>query len=197
MVTGGAYAADAIRAALTGGTPPTKPGGGSGTASSAGASAAAFRKAEEADKAAAGGDTTSSRFSRTLASHSMFNSRIPGRRSITSGVRGTNLGSLGSDHKYGRAYDLVGDNLVSYANMVNGSGGFAEFHGGAGDGSRHLHVVPPSGDSSSPAMVGSGAGTTNYYNIEVVGSPGMDVNLLADTVMERIKRADRTNRERR
>lgn len=197
MITGGAYAADAIRAALTGGTPPTKPGGGSGTASSAGASAAAFRKAEEADKAAAGGDTTSSRFSRTLASHSMFNSRIPGRRSITSGVRGTNLGSLGSDHKYGRAYDLVGDNLVSYANMVNGSGGFAEFHGGAGDGSRHLHVVPPSGDSSSPAMVGSGAGTTNYYNIEVVGSPGMDVNLLADTVMERIKRADRTNRERR
>jgi len=197
MITGGAYAADAIRAALTGGTPPTKPGGGSGTASSAGASAAAFRKAEEADKAAAGGDTTSSRFSRTLASHSMFNSRIPGRRSITSGVRGTNLGSLGSDHKYGRAYDLVGDNLVSYANMVNGSGGFAEFHGGVGDGSRHLHVVPPSGDSSSPAMVGSGAGTTNYYNIEVVGSPGMDVNLLADTVMERIKRADRTNRERR
>ncbi len=198
MVTGGAYAADAIRAALTGGTPPTKPGGGSGTASSAGSSSAAeFRMREEADKAATGGDTTSSRFSRTLASHSMFNSRIPGRRSITSGVRGTNLGSLGSDHRFGRAYDLVGDNLVSYANMVNGSGGFAEFHGGTGDGSRHLHVVPPSGDSSSPAMVGSGAGTTNYYNIEVVGSPGMDVNALADTVMERIKRADRSNRERR
>lgn len=206
LVTGGAYAADAIRAAMTGGTPPTKPTTSTPltpTTTGTGPSSATWGKGLSAQQIAwmnmprgPAGDTTSSRFAQTLASHSALNSRIPGRRSITSGLRTNNLGSMGSDHKFGRAYDLVGDNLVSYANTVNGAGGFAEFHGSAGDGSRHLHVVPPVGDSSSAANVG-GAGTTNYYNIEVVGSPGMDVNSLADAVMDKIRRTERTNRERR
>ena len=201
MVTGGKYAADAIRAALTGGAPPAVPLTGGTTPTVTGSGGGGHNGPLGGDgpfknKPMPQGDTTSSRFAATLASHSRFNSMVAGKRSITSGVRNTNLGSMGSDHKSGRAYDLVGDNLVSYADTVKGAGGFAEFHGSPGGGSRHLHVVPPQGDSSSPAMVGGGNGSTYNYNIEVVGSPGMDVNSLAETVMEKIRRTERSNRER-
>lgn len=201
MVTGGKYAADAIRAALTGGAPPAVPLTGGTTPAVTGSGGGGHNGPLGGDgpfkgKPMPNGDTTSSRFAATLASHSRFNSMVAGKRSITSGVRNTNLGSMGSDHKSGRAYDLVGDNLVSYADTVKGAGGFAEFHGSPGGGSRHLHVVPPQGDSSSPAMVGGGNGSTYNYNIEVIGSPGMDVNSLAETVMEKIRRTERSNRER-
>jgi hypothetical protein len=121
---------------------------------------------------------------------------VPGRRLVTSGIRNTNLGSLNSDHLSGRAFDLTGDNLVSYAQNVKNSGGFAEFHGGPGA-DRHLHVVPPVGDSSSPASINAGGGTSNYYTIEVNAGPGMDEEALANKVIDKIKRAERTSRERR
>lgn len=148
------------------------------------------------------GDTTSSRLGRTLRRHSFFDSMFTGSRNITSAYRTTNLGSINSDHITGRAYDLTGDNLGAYANMVNKFGGFAEFHGRGG--SRHLHVVPgetPVGDSTAPsmgpvAMPSSNSSTTNYYNISVQPTPGMDVNQLADAVMNRIQRVERSSRER-
>ena len=148
------------------------------------------------------GDTTSSRLGRTMRRHSFFDSMFSGSRNITSAYRTTNLGSINSDHIMGRAYDLTGDNLGAYATMVNRSGGFAEFHGRGG--SRHLHVVPgetPIGDSTAPYMgstpsMSSSSSTTNNYNITVQGTPGMDVGELADAVMTRIQRIERSSRER-
>ena len=141
------------------------------------------------------GDTSTSRLGRTLGKHMAFNSMVSGRRTVTSALRNTNLGSGMSDHKFGNAYDLTGDNLGQYASLVNGSGGFAEFHGAAGG--RHLHVVPPSGDSSSPAMVGGGSGSTvNNYNISVQGGPNADAGEVARQVVTIIQQEQRSNRER-
>lgn len=141
------------------------------------------------------GDTRTSRFGRVMAAHNRLNSMVPGRRMVTSGIRDTMLGSIGSDHSTGSAYDLVGDNLVSYASNVRNIGGFAEFHGG-GSG-RHLHVVPPVGDTTSPKGGGyGGSSSTNYYNFEINGGPGMDPDDIADAVMQRIARAERNRRER-
>ena len=124
-------------------------------------------------------------------------SLVPGNRTITSGVRDFNLGSPSSDHLTGNAYDLTGDNLGQYAGAINDSGGFAEFHGSAG--SRHLHVVPPMGDSTTPAMVGgmssAGGSMTNNYTINVNG--GSDpADVIARKVIDEIDRRERTSRER-
>jgi hypothetical protein len=142
------------------------------------------------------GDTTSSRWAATLGKHMAFD-QMAGKRTITSGVRNYNLGSPSSDHTTGAAYDLTGDNLGAYANSVNGAGGFAEFHGAAG--SRHLHVVPPMGDSTTPALIGamasSGGSTNNSYSIVVNG--GSDsADVIARKVMDEIQRNNRSNQER-
>jgi hypothetical protein len=148
------------------------------------------------------GDTTSRRLGRTLRRHDYMDGMLTGKRNMTSSFRTDNLGSINSDHVTGRAYDLTGQNLGAYSQMVNRSGGFAEFHGRGGG--RHLHVVPgetPVGDNTAPYMgnvalsSGSSSSTSNY-NITVQGSPGMDVNQLADAVMARLQRAERSNRER-
>lgn len=139
-------------------------------------------------------DTTSSRWARTLGAHNQMNALLPGSRTITSGVRNHNLGSLMSDHRFGRAYDLTGDNLGQYANIVNDAGGFAEFHGSAG--SRHLHVVPPAGDAMNPAMVGATAGASYTYNVTVNAGSSASPQEIADTVMRQIKRTERSDRER-
>jgi len=120
------------------------------------------------------GDTKTSKIlGKTMAKHSMFNSAVPGNRTVTSSLRDFALGSNNSDHATGHAYDLVGDNLNKYSSLVNAAGGFAEFHGrGSG---RHLHVVPPvgpMGDTSSgilAKMTGStsGGGGANTFNITV------------------------------
>jgi hypothetical protein len=143
------------------------------------------------------GDTTSSRWKGTLGKHMAVSSLVPGNRTITSGVRDFNLGSPSSDHLTGNAYDLTGDNLGQYAGAINDSGGFAEFHGSAG--SRHLHVVPPMGDSTTPAMVGgmssSSGSMTNNYTINVNG--GSDpADVIARKVIDEIDRRERTSRER-
>lgn len=140
-------------------------------------------------------DTTSSRLARTLARHASFTSQIPGSRQITSSFRTTNLGSPSSDHLTGAAYDLTGDNLGRYAAAVNGAGGFAEFHGSAGG--RHLHVVPPQGDTSSPANVGGGAGSvTINAPITVTARDGQSAKQIAQIVMSELAARERSARER-
>ena len=140
-------------------------------------------------------DTSTSRLARTMGKHMAFNGQISGRRTVTSSLRNTNLGSGMSDHKFGNAYDLTGDNLGQYASLVNGSGGFAEFHGAAGG--RHLHVVPPSGDSSTPATTGGMGGTvTNNFNISVQGGPNANANEVARQVVTIIEDKQRSMKER-
>lgn len=120
---------------------------------------------------------TGSNLSNTLMSHNALSSSIPGKRTVTSSYRNFALGSLKSDHLTGNALDLVGDNLVSYRDKVQKSGGFAEFHGGLGSG-RHLHVVPsirPVGDNGMPVASvetmstgGSNISVSNTFNISGV-----------------------------
>lgn len=183
LYKGGTFVAAAIRSALTdpNGTPliPT-----AGTTPAGGVPAGGVPP----------GDTTTSRFARTMSSHNRLNAMVPGKRMVTSGLRNTNLGSMGSDHATGAAYDLVGDNLVSYANNVKTAGGFAEFHGDTAN--KHLHVVPPSGDTTSPRSVGyDSGGSTNNYNFQIHGD-GADPQEIANAVMDRIARAERNRRER-
>lgn len=145
------------------------------------------------------GDTAGSRFSRTLQSHRALNGRFPGRRQITSGIRGFGLGSLSSDHTTGMAYDLTGDNLGAYALAARSAGGFAEFHGSAGN--RHLHVVPGHyGDTANPVGMGSSSVSTdssqNVFNININPSQNASAEQIAEQVMVRIERAQRSSRER-
>jgi len=142
-------------------------------------------------------DTPTSRVQQTLARHSQIDSGITGKRTVTSALRNWGLGSLKSDHITGNAYDLVGQNLGAYGVAVRKSGGFAEFHGSQGD--RHLHVVPGTGDSSMPSVVGlqsSGGGSVaNSYNITINGT-NQDPEAIANAVMEKIKRSQRSMNER-
>lgn len=144
------------------------------------------------------GDTATSQWEKTLGKHMALSAGIPGSRTITSGLRNFNLGSPSSDHLSGNAYDLTGDNLGAYAESVNGAGGFAEFHGAAG--SRHLHVVPPAGDTATAvasAMSGMAGNTSNTYSITVVGGSNTNEAELARRVMAEIERRERDRQERR
>lgn len=149
------------------------------------------------------GDTTSSRLSQTMSRHASMDSQLTGKRTVTSAYRTWGLGSPSSDHATGRAYDLVGQNLGAYQQLVRGNGGFAEFHGVAG--SRHLHVVPGAGgigDTAVPVMTKpttlgtSGSSSNATYNINVYGSSNMNTDELANKVMTKIKQAERSQRER-
>lgn len=139
----------------------------------------------------------------TMMTHRRFNSMIAGSRSVTSSLRGHNLGSMSSDHAAGRAYDLVGQNLGLYRSAVLANGGYAEFHGAGG--SRHLHVVPgstPMGDTATPYMGGATmtptvqGGSTNI-NVQVYGTPGMNEEALANAVVRKIESQQRSMAERR
>jgi hypothetical protein len=148
------------------------------------------------------GDTTSSRLATTMNRHSVMDSMLTGKRNITSAWRNTNLGSMNSDHVTGRAYDLTGQNLGQYQSLVNGNGGFAEFHGV--NGARHLHVVPgPVGDTavpsmspSTPARSTSSSGVTNNYSVNV-STNASDPEAVATFVMQKIEQVNRDSRERR
>ena len=146
------------------------------------------------------GDTASN-LSKTLDAHNRINS-MAGNRFITSSYRNFALGSSNSDHVNGRAYDLIGDNLISYRDAVRRDGGFAEFHGK--DGGRHLHVVPRIGDSISPAygavvgvnsVTNAATSSPNVYNITVNGA-GSNAEEVANLVMHKIKVTEKINRER-
>jgi hypothetical protein len=146
------------------------------------------------------GDTATN-LSNTLDAHNRLNTGA-GNRFITSSYRNYSLGSSNSDHINGRAYDLVGDNLISYRDAVNRDGGFAQFHGDTEN--RHLHVVPRIGDSMSPAyaMVTSvGSATSSQssgapvYNITVNGA-GSNPEEIANMVMHKIKINEKISKER-
>lgn len=147
------------------------------------------------------GDTRSSKLSQTMARHSAMNSQLTGSRTVTSSLRNYALGSINSDHATGAAYDLVGQNLGQYAQLVRATGGFAEFHGVMAN--RHLHVVPGPGigDTATPAprmtsSVGGGAPITNYYTFEINGGNSSPEEI-ANMVMMKIDARDRSVRERR
>jgi hypothetical protein len=141
------------------------------------------------------GDTATSRFGRTMGVHNRLSSMIPGRRSITSGLRSFNLGSMSSDHLTGNAIDMVGNNLGAYQQAMKGMGGYAEFHGGTNN--RHLHAVPPHGDTYSPANVSSGmGGGASTINVTVNAAPGMNEEAVAMAVARRIERQQQMMRER-
>lgn len=145
-------------------------------------------------------DTRTSRYAQTMAKHASINSRLTGKRGVTSGLRSDNLGSLGSDHLTGAAYDLTGQNLGAYQQLVKQQGGFAEFHGGTSD--RHLHVVPgPSGDTPMPmaqmASAPAPAAGGDTVSFVVNPSPGMDETALAKKVISIYQKEVRSARERR
>ena len=149
------------------------------------------------------GDTTSSRLGQTMARHNAINSSIAGNRSITSGYRTYGLGSLNSDHVTGRAIDLVGQNLGSYAVATRNAGGFAEFHGSGG--ARHLHAVPGPGaigDTLTPASNQMSAVTSatvssgsNSFTFHINGGQN-NPEEIANIVMAKIKNAEQRVRER-
>jgi len=144
------------------------------------------------------GDTPTSRALRgTMAAHAKFNSLLTGKRTVTSALRFDNLGSMSSDHAAGRAYDLTGDNLGQYQKMISNAGGFAEFHGWAG--SRHLHVVPPIGNTRTPrsSLVAGTAGTMNQnVTLNVYGAPGQSETAIARQVVAALEQQQRAYRER-
>jgi len=144
------------------------------------------------------GDTPTSRALRgTMAAHAKFNSLLTGKRTVTSALRFDNLGSMSSDHAAGRAYDLTGDNLGQYQKMISNAGGFAEFHGWAG--SRHLHVVPPIGNTRTPrsSLVAGAAGTMNQnVTLNVYGAPGQSETAIARQVVAALEQQQRAYRER-
>ena len=150
------------------------------------------------------GDTTSSRLGQTMARHNAINNSIAGNRSITSSYRNYALGSMNSDHVTGRAIDLVGQNLGSYAVATRNAGGFAEFHG-SGD-ARHLHAVPGPGaigDTLTPASnqkmsapsatVKSGGSTFTFH----INGGQNNPQEIANMVMAKIQNTEQKVRERR
>lgn len=153
-------------------------------------------------KAMAIGDTSTSKtLRRTMGRHAAFNSMLPGKREVTSSLRNFNLGSPSSDHATGNAYDLVGQNLGRYSNLINSAGGFAEFHGAGG--SRHLHVVPPPGPmgDTSTSMLSkmSGGGATNNYSgdtINITVNEASDAQATARAVAAEIMKMQRNWRQR-
>lgn len=150
------------------------------------------------------GDTYSPRRNlvSTMSKHNRFDGMIAGKRSVTSSMRNMGLGSPSSDHAFGLAYDLTGQNLGLYQTAVRAGGGYAEFHGAGG--SRHLHVVPgdaPIGDTATPVvpmrqMSGGSYSSADSYTINVYPTEGMSPAEIADAVMEKIKREQRSARER-
>lgn len=148
------------------------------------------------------GDTSSPRshLLNTQRVHNMVNGGVSGRRTITSMHRNWNLGSGNSDHVTGRALDVVGDNLVSYASAMRGMGGFAEFHGsGAG---RHLHVVPPTlpvGDRPVPRPPKNFAHQpqiSQTFATTVNSAPHMNEEMLARKTARRVASMQRELVER-
>jgi hypothetical protein len=149
------------------------------------------------------GDTTSSRLSQTMDRHNAVNSSVAGKRTITSSYRTTGLGSLNSDHVTGRAIDIVGQNLGSYAVATRNAGGFAEFHG-SGD-RRHLHAVPgpgaigdtltPSSNQMSTPTTATVASGGSSFTFHINGGQN-NPEEIANMVMAKIRTTEQRIRER-
>lgn len=141
------------------------------------------------------GDTSTSKvLGKTMGKHGMFDSAVPGKRTVTSSLRNFALGSNNSDHATGHAYDLVGDNLGKYSSLINAAGGFAEFHGTGG--SRHLHVVPPvgpMGDTSTSILAkmtgstsanSSSGGDTFNITVNESATPQVTARAVANEILQ-------------
>ena len=149
------------------------------------------------------GDTTSSRLGQTMARHASMDGMLTGKRTVTSSFRTYGLGSMNSDHVTGRAYDLVGQNLGSYAKLVHANGGFAEFHGR--NANRHLHVVPgpgPYGEASPmvrPPVVttaGNGGSRDIYITQNIQAGPNSTPTEIAKIAVREMKLALENERQR-
>jgi len=105
---------------------------------------------------------------RTLGMLSTAAAMTPGRQVLTSHVRTWGIGA-NSDHLTGRAGDVAGQNLGTFAKNVEALGGHAEFHGGSGSG-RHVHAV---GDRFTPWAGGtsSSGGTATIEVSQVFQAP--------------------------
>ena len=121
------------------------------------------------------------------AAHAAYSSALGGHI-IQSGIRTTGLGSIHSDHRYGRAMDIRGPRLGAYAQVVRRNGGYAAMHGTGGN--RHLHVVPQT-RRPQPAAVG---GNTFHADVTVVNPAGeMDIQ---GAVARGLRQAARQTKER-
>lgn len=131
----------------------------------------------------------------TLAVHRAVDAATPGRRRITSSLRGFALGSPSSDHGTGRALDIQGSGLNAYARNLEAIGGFAEHHGSGGG--RHLHAAI--GDTAHPRATSVDAGGGTLIVLEagaiVVDRPASTVEL-ADAIRTGIRDYAREREER-
>lgn len=116
----------------------------------------------------------------TLATHAAISGTGP---RITNALVG---GFAGSDHHAGRALDLKGSNLISYAQAVRNLGGYAAFHGAGAN--RHLHAAY--GDTPRPRAraaarpSSSGGAATLTLNGPLIGQ----VNASSEVDVERAAR---------
>lgn len=99
----------------------------------------------------------------TLAHHQAAAAMTPGRQWVSNLFVGGGSG----DHPAGRAVDVAGDNLPTYRRNLQRLGGFAELHGSGP--SRHVHGVPPMGDTATARRPSSAGGGVR---VEVTLAPG-------------------------
>lgn len=143
------------------------------------------------------GDTSRSRagggnLARTAATHAAVDGATPGNRAVSNVTFGQ---YAGSDHRAGRALDLVGSNLNTYARNLRKMGGFAEMHG-SGRG-RHLHAAY--GDTTRPRAGGMGAGDSDapiQIMVNVTTNTELDVEAAVVAALRQYER-DRRERGRR
>lgn len=124
-------------------------------------------------KGGAGGNLAS-----TLSTHAAISGTGP---RITNALVG---GFAGSDHHAGRALDLKGSNLISYARKVRALGGYASFHGAGRE--RHLHAAygdtpTPRARAQASAPASSSSGPALVLNGPLIGQ----VNASAEVDVER------------
>jgi hypothetical protein len=145
----------------------------------------------------ASGDTTRPRartgaLQKTLRSHAYASAASPGKQRVTNVLYGQ---YAGSDHVNGRALDLIGSGLNTYAKNVRAMGGYAEHHGSGPD--RHLHAA--FGDTARPrakAMSG-GRGDTFEFNAPLVGQVVANQEIDVERAVQRGIRAFVREREER
>jgi hypothetical protein len=132
----------------------------------------------------------------TLGTHALLEALTPGRRTVTSAVRSWGLGSPGSDHPAGKALDLKGPWLNTYARNARMLGAFAAHHGGGP--SRHLHAAfgdAPRGGRGGEAALGGGPALVVNGPLVAVENVSSEVDL-ERAVVRAMDKVDRLRAER-